>query len=109
MKVPVVHVRGLILLFFSHWAHTEIYDSRRALYDDFSVSRHLHQIIIRCIRGAEKAFRRPYKLPLRTVFCPLDGLRHTGIDVSISESILQYRNRPCLTGTSALAVPESTL
>ena len=72
MKVPVVHVRGLILLFFSHGAHTEIYDSRRALYDDFSVSRHLHQIIIRCIRGAEKAFRRPYKLPLRTFFCPLE-------------------------------------
>ena len=62
-KLPVAHVRGLILLFSSHWPHIEVHDSRRPLYDDFSVFRHRpkkrFEIILPIFGGAEKHSGRP--------------------------------------------------
>ena len=97
-KLPVAHVRGLILLFSSHWPHIEVHDSRRPLYDDFSVFRHRSKKVLRLsctflvapqnIWGTPE---RPYKLSRPSFFCPMDRLCHFVVDV-------QYPNRFCNTG-----------
>ena len=94
-KLPVAHVRGLILVFFSHWPRIEVHDSRRPLYDDFSVFRHrpkkvsgLSSLFLMAPKNIRGTPERPYKLSRRSFFCPMDRLCHIVIDFAISESIL---------------------
>ena len=71
MKVPVVHVRGLILLFFligptSNFTIPEDPSTMTFLCLDTFTRLSFDELAV------PKAFRHPYKFLLRTVFCPLD-------------------------------------
>ena len=97
-KVPVVHVRVLILPFSLHWPRIEFHDFRRTHYDDFSVSRHrpkkvsgLSSLFLMAPKNIRGTPERPYKLSRPSLFCPMDRFCHFVIDV-------QYPNRFCNTG-----------
>ena len=120
-KLLVAHVRGLILLSSLHLPHIEVHDSRRPLYDDFSVFRHrskkvsgLSSLILMAPKNIRGTPERPYKLSRRSIFCPMDRLCHFVIDVqypnrfcSIGIDFVILQSRPSSTGIDSV-VPEST-
>ena len=100
-KVPVVHVRGLILLFFSHWPHIELHDSRRPLYDDLSVFDTFTRL-------SSDVFAAPKKLLGTRINFSCVRFSISWIDSAIPVSMFQYPNRLCSTGIESV-LPESRL
>ena len=71
--------KGSDFVIFSHWPHIEVHDSRRPLYDDFSVFRHrpkkvsgLSSLFLMAPKNIRGTPERPYKLSRPSLFCPMD-------------------------------------